>query len=217
MRHDLRATRHRHLIGLMIVAAAVALLSVPAWSMQANADNPEAMAGVEQRCLKAGLLLPKPLRGIVSRPGDRKKQNIYSDGYYRPMPEFCHGVVRRIPLGKLQIQNPRNHKRWFNLIPYSSPELTNPDPKAETFRVGDEGGKTRISYFPFPFEITDERKRYRCTPGKRVTHVRALYKTVVREVSSGEIVARTGVRRVPIKVRPIKPGTGYNGAVPRAC
>lgn len=85
---------------------------------------------LKQRCIKAGLQPPKRLRSRVSRPGDRKKQAIFSYAYYRPMPTACHGVYRRVPHAKLQLQNPRKPKRWFNVTHYSWPLLADPGPRS---------------------------------------------------------------------------------------
>lgn len=175
---------------------------------------------VRQLCKKAGLRPPKMLlsKSEITVPGDSKKQYTRSYAYYRPMPKVCHDKYMRIPQAKMQMQSPKNHRRWFNISNYSWPTLYDHGPGVEDPRVGNIGGITRVKHFRFPFGIRDKRKLYRCTPGKGVTHVRALYKSVVRDLETGKTIGRSRIRRAPIRVRYIDPKTANElGVIGQAC
>ena len=214
-------------------------------------------ASLDQTCVRAGTAMPKILDGgpWLNHPGDRKTQTYAVEANYSPLSKECHGVFRRIPEIRFQIQNPTNHAQWINAGSYLSPmksykvleeELEKVEQEREEQgescwrpipggeknicridpHIGDDGGIGEVFFHGPPARLHKPRysrsdlRAYRCTPGKGITHVRALFKNTVTSVKTGKVVEQR-IATVPVRVRSY-PGKGpmpraIHGAVRRAC
>jgi hypothetical protein len=164
----------------------------------------------EQACVAAGTALPTIVRADVSHPGDRKKQLIYADVAFEPMPAECVGLFRRVDFVRFQLQDPLNHQRWFNVGPFRRFFFEDDDHP--------ESGRTTAYYFENE-EITNRRYIYRCTPGSGKTKARALFRQEVKSLTGQTVGQAAVVRPLRIKHVPFKLDAEQKrrGAVQGAC
>lgn len=215
------------LTGLLIVLLCALLLPV-----QVSASN---ASGLKQTCVDKGIIGPEAVEALVRHPGDKKTQTMSISARWTPMPDDCDGHFLRDVDLRFQVQNPFNHRRWFDVGGWVTPmkdqevveeeleaegkDCWKPIPGGEKFAcqadlyVGNKGGEA-TSYAPDtrvpPDYFLADRDRYRCTPGKATTHVRAVVRNRVLNTESKRLaggvthkvtiaIKRTG--RVPSRLR----------------
>lgn len=153
-------------------------------SAQASSDRDPA---VEQICLKAGLARPRILEAVIQQPGDKENQAYRLKAEYRPMPEVCHGLYKRIAEYMFEMENPQNNKQMIKIRPYAQ-IIANGD------RVGDEGGVADGYFGTAGLSTIPFKKRYRCTGGPGVrdgaTDAFAEMRNTLQYIPDGSIAGR---------------------------
>lgn len=200
-------------IGLMtaagIVGGAVIASQAETEPAFAAGPNPEATASdLQQDCVTAGLNVDV-LKSEMFRPGDPKSQSIISRASLQPTSEECLqlGISRENPTVSFQIENPKKPGKFFTI---GKPQGL----KGSKGPLGNQGG-TGEAYIAPVFAIKNPRYRYRCTPGKGVTDVRAIYHTQVDGPDGNKLAEKD--RTVRVRVRPVRGPLEHKGAVRRAC
>lgn len=204
---------------LAVLCAAIGLvIGAPATAGAGSVGK--ATATESNPCLKTGTARPRVLEAVVRHPGDKKTQSIKLDAAWPAMPDQCHGNFRRVLFVKFQLENPDRFKirtpknRWLNVNSFRQPRFIEfLDPEAsegrkKPARIGDEGGVGHLEFKPaYPLgRIYNKTKRYRCTPGKRITHARALVKNVLKNTADSK-TAGTRIFPVPLEIK-----RSYKGA-----
>jgi hypothetical protein len=181
-------------------------------------------SALEQSCVSAGTAMPRIVEALMRHPGDHKTQTASVKADYGPMPDECVGIFLRVPDIKFQIQDPQNHQRWVGAGPFESfakssetveKELDEIEKELEERGESCDGSNTchtdnRIKNKGGVFEagasyptFIPTRERYRCTPGKGVTHVRALLRNIVRNTNTSSIAGKR-ITAVPVRVKRAK-------------
>lgn len=183
----------------------------------ANAANvPEATSSdLQQDCVDAALQKPKvayPNLGYAYMiyPGDKRRQAGYTYGKFKATSAAClQEVTPQAPTVVFRVQNPNNHKRFSKTKPLS---LTINDANGDRPMQGGEGGIAGTSSEGFG---KNKGLRYRCTPGKNVTHVQAVYQMEVDSPVDGHVLGHKSYT-VPARVHPVA-GIVLGGGVKKAC
>jgi len=200
---------------------ALGLLSVVPGTAGAN-------SAIKRECFAAGTRGPKVLSAELAHPGDRKTQAEIVRANWGSLPALCDGHFVRRAAVRFQIQDPLRHRRWRNMGAWVTPQRDLDDAREEAekekeaegkscYRLGpagkepicnysdrltNKGGEAyatdpRISQIPQP--ALKNHERYRCSPGKGVTHARALIRNRVVVAGSGHIVGQR-VRMITLKI-----------------
>jgi hypothetical protein len=160
-----------------------------------------------QSCIDSALERPQIRFTGMVYPGDRRKQTLELQARISSIPETCRQeVTRPTPKAIFMVQSPRNHKRWFRSKPRGF--------RVENAPVGDDGGISDAAFEGFG---GNKGLDYRCTPGKGITHVKAVLKLDANSSADGQVLGRKSYP-VPIRVLPvprIDPVQG--GGVRKAC
>ena len=187
----------------------------------ASAENvPEATASDQtQDCVNEALKIKIKTGAYTSMvyPGDRRKQTMGSEARLNPTSPDCLPLVtREVPKVFFKMQRPKNHKVWTKT---KAQELVNSSdddqPIGDTGGLGDVGviasGQSRPGVIKAPHFL------YRCTPGKGVTRVKAVYKMKVDSAVDGHTLGRKTYSK-PVKIYPVlKHNTVQGGGVRHAC
>lgn len=212
----------RWAILLALAGAMILLVAIPAGA---------STAALKRKCVAAGTASPKILDAELTHPGDRKTQFLYVEADWRALPEECNGRYARIPDFLFQIQDPFDHRHWFDQGSFVAPmrDLTVAAEEAEREaeeegrscwkpipggqedvchserHIRNEGGEA-LAESPRPRSrktgLTENpRLVYRCSPGKAVTHVRVILRQRVVSVETKHVVRRV-THLVSIRVKP---------------
>jgi len=159
-----------------------------------------------QSCINIALERPRVRFTGMVYPGDRRKQIIEIQARISSIPEACRQEVTRTPKAIFMVQSPRNHKRWFRSKPRGF--------RVENAPVGDDGGVSDTAFEGFG---GNKGLDYRCTPGKGVTHVKAVLKLDANSPVDGQVL---GQKSYPVSIKVIPVPRGYpvqGGGVRKAC
>lgn len=162
---------------------------------------------LQQDCVDAGLKVDV-LKSEMFRPGDPKSQSMISRASLQPYDACLQaGLSRENPTVTFQIENPNKPNSYITV---GKPQGL----KGPKGPLGNQGG-TGDAYIAPVFAIKNPKYRYRCTPGKGVTDVRAIYHTQVNGPDGNKLAEKD--RTVRVRVRPVHGPLEHKGAVRRAC
>ncbi len=164
----------------------------------------------QDSCVAAALARPDNVASKMIRPGNKWQQEILAVADFAPTPAGCLSLItRQTPNAFFKMQRPKNHKQWTRT---KGQELGDPTSGFPFQPIGDEGGTGQANYDP-PKPI--KRFRYRCTPGKGITHVRVVIAIRVDSVVDGSLLARKSYSW-PVEIEHGLTFT-FGGGVKKAC
>lgn len=179
-----------------------------------NSDtNPTATASDQtQECVDAALNI-KIIGSVMSSPGDRRKQYVGTGAKLAPISPSCQTLItRETPQIFFKMQRPKNHKEWTRT---KTQPLVDGDYNPVDGNAGGKGGAYVVTDPKSPYR--DSKFRYRCTPGKGITHVRAVYNIKVDSAVDGSELGHRSMS-TPVNVQHIPRGAPVmGGGVPGAC
>jgi hypothetical protein len=180
---DARSPGVRTLCFLLPVAVSATAMLVTVF-----AAPPPASARVEEpslkSCVSAALARPKNVGTIFLNPGEKAQQEVSVSADFPPLSAGCQSlIVRQAPSAVFKMQRPRNHERWVRTeaVEFFS------EASHQFQTVGAEGGTGVARYRP---KAPTNHFRYRCTPGRGVTHVRVVITVKVDSAEDASLLAR---------------------------
>ena len=178
-----------------------------------SSDTPAAEATASdqtQDCVNDAFKI-KIIGSVMNYPGDRRKQSVGTAARLDPVSPDCLPLINReTPQIFFKMQRPKNHKKWTKTKDWPMRDGSN-DPIDGN--VGGKGAAFVETNPKSPFR--DSKFRYRCTPGKGITHVRAVYKLKVDSAVDGNTLGRR-TYSVPVKIHSVS-GIVLGGGVAKAC
>jgi hypothetical protein len=203
---------------LLAFASAKAVKAEPS----AASDGPRATAtasGQTHACVTAALNGVQILKGVhygpqMGYPGDRKRQIISAEAKLVPVSADCLPLIsRNIPRAFFKIQRPNDHKKWSSTKPAVAYIWRENGPEQVD---GNSNGIAEASFAAVGGKPIKKSLLYRCSPGRGITRVQAVFKVSVVSAADGRTLGRK-IYSAPVDILALFPDLVRNGGVPHEC